>query len=144
MNIKYLISYSGLVPFIYLIIDLYFLGYLNTEFVNDIAIYMSCIIYTFIGAYNWDFNKNNIFLELHGFLPSLLSMIILLLNLFEFNQVSILSTIILLLLIQLIIDLYVTLKGYFPMEYYIKLRIPVTGILCISLYLISGTAMTTY
>ena len=38
MNIKYLISYSGLVPFIYLIIDLYFLGYLNTEFVNDIAI----------------------------------------------------------------------------------------------------------
>ncbi len=105
---------------------------------------MSCIIYTFIGAYNWDFNKNNIFLELHGFLPSLLSMIILLLNLFEFNQVSILSAIILLLLIQLIIDLYVTLKGYFPMEYYIKLRIPVTGILCISLYLISGTAMTTY
>ena len=87
MNIKYLISYSGLVPFIYLIIDLYFLGHLNTEFVNDIAIYMSCIIYTFIGAYNWDFNKNNIFLELHGFLPSLLSMLILLLNLFEFNQV---------------------------------------------------------
>ena len=37
-----------------------------------------------------------------------------------------------------------TLKEYFPMEYYIKLRIPVTGILCMSLYLISGTAMTTY
>ena len=83
MNIKYIISYSGLIPFFYLIIDGYFLGYLNLIFINDLAIFMSCIIFTFIGAYNWDFRKDNIYLEIYGFLPSLFSMIVLFLNLID-------------------------------------------------------------
>ena len=60
LDIKYIISYSGLIPFFYLIIDGYFLGYLNLKFINDLAIFMSCIIFTFIGAYNLDFKKDNI------------------------------------------------------------------------------------
>ena len=136
MNIKYIISYSGLIPFFYLIIDGYFLGYLNLIFINDLAIFMACIIFTFIGAYNWDFKKDNIYLEVYGFLPSLFSMIILFLNLIEYNQVLILNSLIILFLIQLSVDLYLSLKDYFPINYFIKLRIPITSGLSLSLLFI--------
>lgn len=137
MNIKYFISYSGLIPFFYLIIDGYFLGYLNLKFINDLAILMSCIIFTFIGAYNWDFRKDNIYLEIYGFLPSLFSMIVLFLNLIEYNQVLIFNLLIILFLIQLSIDLFLSLKNYFPIDYFIKLRIPITSSLSLSLLFIS-------
>ena len=137
MNIKYIISYSGLIPFFYLIIDGYFLGYLNLIFINDLAIFMACIIFTFIGAYNWDFKKDNIYLEIYGFLPSLFSMIVLFLNLIEYNQVLIFNLLIILFLIQLSIDLFLSLKNYFPIDYFIKLRIPITSSLSLSLLFIS-------
>ena len=137
MNIKYIISYSGLIPFFYLIIDGYFLGYLNLKFINDLAIFMSCIIFTFIGAYNWDFRKDNIYLEIYGFLPSLFSMIVLFLNLIEYNHVLIFNLLIILFLIQLSIDLFLSLKNYFPIDYFIKLRIPITSSLSLSLLFIS-------
>ena len=137
MNIKYIISYLGLVPFFLLVIDGYFLEILDKSFIINLSIMMACIIFTFIGAYNWDFNKDNTFLEIYGFIPSLLSMIILLLSIFKFNQESLIALLIIFLVIQLIIDFYRTLKFNFPFEYFMKLRLPVTSGLCISLWIIS-------
>ena len=137
MNIKYVISYLGLVPFLYLILDGYFFGYLDIIFIINISIYMACIIFTFIGAYNWDFKKDNFILELYGFLPSLFSMILLMLNLVGFDKVILLNCLVLAFLVQLIIDLYITLKEVFPMRYYIRLRIPITTSLCLSLVMLS-------
>ena len=137
MNIKYIISYLGLAPFLYLILDGYFFGYLDIIFIIDVSIYMACIIFTFIGAYNWDFNKDNFILELYGFLPSLFSMITLILNLVGFDQMMLLNYLILAFLAQMIIDLYITLREIFPMRYYIRLRIPITSSLCFSLLLLS-------
>ena len=137
MNIKYFVSYLGLVPFILLIIDGYFLGMLDINFIINLSIMMACIIFTFIGAYNWNFEKDNTFLEIYGFMPSLISMIILLLNIFKFNQTSLILFLIMFLLVQLIIDFYRTLKCAFPMRYFIKLRLPVTSTLCVSLLIIS-------
>ena len=137
MNIKYIISYLGLVPFFLLAIDGYFLEILDKSFIINLSIMMACIIFTFIGAYNWDFNKDNTFLEIYGFIPSLLSMIILLLSIFKFNQESLIALLIIFLVIQLIIDFYRTLKFNFPFEYFMKLRLPVTSGLCISLWIIS-------
>ena len=137
MNIKYIISYLGLVPFFLLAIDGYFLEILDKSFIINLSIMMACIIFTFIGAYNWDFNKDNTFLEIYGFIPSLLSMIILLLSIFKFNQESLIALLIIFLVIQLIIDFYRTLKLNFPFEYFMKLRLPVTSGLCISLWIIS-------
>ena len=137
MNIKYVISYLGLVPFLYLILDGYFFGYLDIIFIINISIYMACIIFTFIGAYNWDFKKDNFILELYGFLPSLFSMILLMLNLVGFDKVILLNCLVLAFLLQLIIDLYITLKEVFPMRYYIRLRIPITTSLCLSLVMLS-------
>tara|TARA_B100001113_G_scaffold121849_1_gene99518 strand:- start:2600 stop:3019 length:420 start_codon:yes stop_codon:yes gene_type:complete len=137
MNIKYFVSYLGLVPFILLIIDGYFLGMLDINFIINLSIMMACIIFTFIGAYNWNFEKDNTFLEVYGFMPSLISMIILLLNIFKFNQTSLILFLIMFLLVQLLIDFYRTLKCTFPMRYFIKLRLPVTSTLCVSLLIIS-------
>ena len=137
MNIKYVISYLGLAPFLYLILDGYFFGYLDIIFIINISIYMACIIFTFIGAYNWDFKKDNFILELYGFLPSLFSMILLMLNLVGFDKVILLNCLVLAFLVQLIIDLYITLKEVFPMRYYIRLRIPITTSLCLSLVMLS-------
>ena len=137
MNIKYVISYLGLAPFLYLILDGYFFGYLDIIFIINISIYMACIIFTFIGAYNWDFKKDNFILELYGFLPSLFSMIILILNLVGFDKIILLDCLVLAFLTQLIIDLYITVKEVFPMRYYIRLRIPITTSLCLSLVMLS-------
>jgi len=137
VNIKYVISYLGLAPFLYLILDGYFFGYLDIIFIINISIYMACIIFTFIGAYNWDFKKDNFILELYGFLPSLFSMILLMLNLVGFDKVILLNCLVLAFLLQLIIDLYITLKEVFPMRYYIRLRIPITTSLCLSLVMLS-------
>ncbi len=137
MNIKYIISYSGLIPFFYLIIDGYFLGYLNLKFINDLAIFMSCIIFTFIGAYNLDFKNNNFILEFYGFLPSLFSMIIIILTLLDFDRVILINAIVFAFLLQLIADLLLTLRGLFPVEYYLRLRIPITATLSLSLIILS-------
>ncbi len=137
MNVKYFVSYLGLVPFILLIFDGYFLGMLDTIFIINLSIMMACIIFTFIGAYNWDFDKDDTFLEIYGFIPSLISMIILLLNIFKFNQTNLIFLIIIFLLVQLIIDFFRTLKCTFPRSYFINLRLPVTSILCMSLLIIS-------
>ena len=133
MNIKYIVSYLGLVPFFFLIIDGYFLGMLDKNFITTISITMACIIFTFIGAYNWDFKKDDMLLEIYGFIPSLLSMIILILNIFKFNPKNLILFLIVFLLMQLLIDFYRTLKLSFPMRYFLKLRLPVTGMLCVSL-----------
>ena len=83
------------------------------------------------------FRKDNIYLEIYGFLPSLFSMIVLFLNLIEYNQVLIFNLLIILFLIQLSIDLFLSLKNYFPIDYFIKLRIPITSSLSLSLLFIS-------
>ncbi len=138
MNVKYLVSYAGLVPFFYLLLDGYFFEYLETNFILDISILMACIIFTFIGAYNWDFKKDNMLLELYGFLPSLISMVILLLNLVSFDKIDLINILILFFLVQLFIDLFFSLRDIFPMRYYIRLRIPVTTSLCASLIFLSN------
>ena len=137
MNLKYIVSYSGLIPFFYLVLDGYFLEYLDINFILDIAIYMACIIFTFIGAYNWDFKNNNFYLELYGFLPSLISMIIIIFNMLGYSKVFLINSVVIAFLAQLVIDLFITMKQIFPTTYYLKLRVPITTSLSLSLILIS-------
>tara|TARA_B100001059_G_scaffold195781_1_gene200407 strand:+ start:913 stop:1335 length:423 start_codon:yes stop_codon:yes gene_type:complete len=137
MNIKYLVSYLGLAPFLFLIIDGYYLEILDINFIWDLSLLMSCIIFTFIGAYNWNFRIDKSWIEFYGFLPSLISMIILTLNLLGMSKIILLTTMIVFLLTQLFFDLLLSLKDIFPMRYFMTLRIPVTSGLTISLFLIS-------
>ena len=137
MNIKYLVSYLGLLPFIYLNIDAYYIDLLDINFIQNLAILMSCIIFTFIGAYNWDFRVEFNLLEFYGFVPSLLSMIILTMNILDVSKYYLISTMILFLLTQLLIDIFLSLRDIFPLKYLITLRVPITFILSTNLFLIS-------
>lgn len=137
MNVKYYVSYLGLVPFLFLIIDGYFLELLDINFIWDLSLLMSCIIFTFIGAYNWNFKIDSPWIEFYGFLPSLASMAILTLNLLGISKITLLMTMIIFLFTQLFFDLLLSLKDVFPMRYFLRLRIPVTSGLTISLFLVS-------
>ena len=137
MNVKYLVSYLGLLPFLCLIIDGYYLEILEVNFIWDLSLLMSCIIFTFIGAYNWNFVIDRPWLEFYGFLPSLISMIILTLSLLGISKIILLMVVIVFLVTQLFFDLILSLKDIFPMRYFMTLRIPVTSGLTISLFLIS-------
>ena len=137
MNVNYLVSYLGLLPFLCLIIDGYYLEILDVNFIWDLSLLMSCIIFTFIGAYNWNFVIDRPWLEFYGFLPSLISMIILTLSLLGISKIILLMVVILFLVTQLIFDLILSLNDIFPIRYFVTLRIPVTSGLTISLFLIS-------
>jgi hypothetical protein len=137
MNVKYLVSYLGLLPFLCLIIDGYYLEILDVNFIWDLSLLMSCIIFTFIGAYNWNFVIDRPWLEFYGFMPSLISMVILTLSLLGISKIILLMVVIVFLVTQLFFDLILSLKDIFPMRYFMTLRIPVTSGLIISLFLIS-------
>ena len=137
MNVKYLVSYLGLLPFVCLIIDGYYLEILDVNFIWDLSLLMSCIIFTFIGAYNWNFVIDRPWLEFYGFMPSLISMVILTLSLLGISKIVLLMVVIVFLVTQLFFDLILSLKDIFPMRYFMTLRIPVTSGLTISLFLIS-------
>ena len=137
MNVKYLVSYLGLLPFLCLIIDGYYLEILDVNFIWDLSLLMSCIIFTFIGAYNWNFVVDRPWLEFYGFMPSLISMVILTLSLLGISKIILLIVVIVFLVTQLFFDLILSLKDIFPMRYFMTLRIPVTSGLTISLFLIS-------
>ena len=137
MNVKYLVSYLGLLPFLCLIIDGYYLEILDVNFIWDLSLLMGCIIFTFIGAYNWNFVIDRPWLEFYGFMPSLISMVILTLSLLGISKIILLMVVIVFLVTQLFFDLILSLKDIFPIRYFLTLRIPVTSGLTISLFLIS-------
>ena len=135
--IQCLISYLGLLPYFYLLIDLYFIEMLSPEIIYDIMLYNSLIIFTFIGAINWDFKKNNVIYTIYGFMPSLIAFFIMVLNVLNYEKYFLFSTLIIFLLLQLFIDYLLYLNNKISRSVIYYLRIPVTltlsGLLLISI-----------
>ena len=135
--IQCLISYLGLLPYFYLLIDLYFIEMLSPEIIYDIMLYNTLIIFTFIGAINWDFKKNNIIYTIYGFMPSLIAFFIMVLNVLNYEKYFLFSAIIIFLLLQLFIDYLLYLNNKISSSVIYYLRIPVTltlsGLLLISI-----------
>ena len=135
--IQCLISYLGLLPYFYLLIDLYFIEMLSPEIIHDIMLYNTLIIFTFIGAINWDFKKNNIIYTIYGFIPSLIAFFIMVLNVLNYEKYFLFSVIIIFLLLQLFIDYLLYLNNKISSSIIYYLRIPVTltlsGLLLISI-----------
>ena len=104
INLQFLISYSGLIPFVVILFDKFFLFQLEPNIIKDFVIFYLLIIFVFIGAINWDL-KNTISIKLIiiGFMPSLLSIIIVLF----FYSYEVLLFIIICFLMQLVFDNYI-------------------------------------
>ena len=133
INLQFLISYLGLVPFLIGIADKFFFHYLNTSIVDDFIIIYSLIIFVFIGAINWDLKKRMpVKLVIIGFLPSLIAVILLCMHLMLYEVGLIIITF---MILQLLIDNYFY-KGKFEKEVYYKLRFPLTICIALSLALI--------
>ena len=135
--IQCLISYLGLLPYFYLLIDLYFIEMLSPEIIYDVMLYNTLIIFTFIGAINWDFKKNNVIYTIYGFIPSLIAFFIMVLNVLNYEKYFLFSAIIIFLLLQLFTDYLLYLNNKISSSVIYYLRIPVTltlsGLLLISI-----------
>ena len=133
INLQFLISYLGSVPFIIIIFDKFFLYKLDSNIMKDFTIFYSLIIFVFIGALNWSLKKNiSTKLILIGFFPSLISLFIILLFLYSHKVFLLL---IIFFIAQLIIDNFIY-KNNFERKIYFLVRIPLTVLIVLCLILI--------
>ena len=133
INLQFVLSYLGLFPFLVILFDKFFFKLLNFNIVNDFSIFYSIIIFVFIGAINWNLKKNiSIFIVLAGFVPSLVSVLIILMFLYSYEVINYL---IILFIIQLILDNFVYIEQNSRYVFY-QLRIPLTFIVILYLILI--------
>ena len=133
INLQFLISYLGLVPFLIAIADKFFFHYFNSSIVDDFIIIYSLIIFVFIGAINWDLKKSiPVKLVILGFLPSLIAVILLFIHLMLYDVRLIVITFIVL---QFLIDNFFY-KETFERVVYFKLRLPLTILIALSLAII--------
>ena len=126
------IAYIGIIPALTVILDLHFIGTLNEEIIRDFMIYYTIIIFTFIGAMIWDININgSILITLYGTIPSLISFVLIVMNLIGFNYITIVQILIASLLLQLFFDSFVYLNSNVAAlrDFYYFVRFPVTLIL---------------
>tara|TARA_Y100001970_G_C13862036_1_gene664615 strand:- start:237 stop:668 length:432 start_codon:yes stop_codon:yes gene_type:complete len=135
-NIQFLISYLGLAPYFFLIIDKYFFFQIKEHFFDNFLIYYTLIIFVFIGSINWDLDvklKNHI--AVYGFLPSLIAVIIIILNLLEFNSFILIFLLIFFITLQLILDYFLIYSERNNKKPYYFLRFPLTLIIITMLIL---------
>ena len=133
INLQFVLSYLGLLPFLIILLDNFFFKILNANIVKDFLIFYSIIIFVFIGAINWNLKKNISFIiVLIGFMPSLSSVLIIIMFL---NSYETINYLIVLFIIQLISDGYIYRKKNNRFVFY-KLRIPLTLIIIFSLIFI--------
>ena len=133
INLQFLLSYLGLFPFLIILFDKFFFKMLDFNIVNDFSIFYSIIIFVFIGAINWNLKKNiSILIVLVGFVPSLASVLIILMFLYSYEVINYL---IILFIIQLILDNFIYIEQNSRYVFY-QLRIPLTFIVILYLILI--------
>ena len=133
INLQFVFSYLGLLPFLIILLDNFFFKILNTNIVKDFLIFYSIIIFVFIGAINWNLKKNvPIIIVLIGFIPSFFSVLILIMFL---NSYEVINYLIFLFIIQLIVDSFIYREKNYRFIFF-QLRIPLTLTIIISLIFI--------
>lgn len=137
INIQYLFSYFGLIPYAVIFLDKYFFSIIKEEILINFATYYSLIIIVFIGSINWDLKTNPpTHIVVYGFLPSLFAVIIIVLNLYNINTLIIYILIILLLLTQLFFDYIILFSNELNKKAFFFLRLPLTIFITLFLLII--------
>ena len=137
INIQFLISYFGLIPYAIVFLDKYYFLKIEEEILLNFITYYSLIIIVFIGSINWNLKNNPpTHIVVYGFLPSLFSVIIIILNLYNINILIIFILIILLLLTQLFFDYIIIFSNELNKSAFYFLRLPLTILIAIFLLLI--------
>ena len=137
LNLQYVISYLGLFPFIFILLNKYYFFLINEEISHNFIIYYCNIIIVFIGAINWNLDKKiNNLKAIYGFIPSLFALIITILNLYNYNINNLIVTIMLFYFLQLFCDYFFLYKYKTNKSSFIYLRMPLTIFIIISIFLI--------
>ncbi len=137
INIQYLFSYFGLIPYVVIFLDKYFFSIIKEDILINFTTYYSLIIIVFIGSINWDLKTNPpTHIVVYGFLPSLFSVIIIVLNLYHINTFIIYILIILLLLTQLFFDYIILFSNELDKKAFFFLRLPLTIFITLFLLII--------
>ena len=133
INFQFVLSYLGIFPFLIILLDYFFFKILDSNIVKDFLIFYSIIIFVFIGAVNWNLKKKiSLIIGLIGFMPSLASVLIIVMFLYSYEVINYL---IILFIVQLILDSFIYKeKNDRPIFY--KLRIPLTITILVFLTLI--------
>ena len=131
INLQFLLSYLGLFPFLVILFDKFFFESLDYNIVEGFSTFYSIIIFVFIGAINWNLKKKiSFFIVFVGFMPSLASVLIIIMFLYSFKVINYL---IILFIIQLTLDNFIYTEQNSRVVFY-RLRVPLT--FTILLYLI--------
>ena len=134
-NLQYIISYLGLIPYIYLLIDKYLFLNIKEEILLSFLLYYTLIISVFIGSINWNLQtKVPNHLIIYGFIPTVYSLILIILNLYSYNIKILFLLSIILLISQLFFDFILIFANLKNKKVFYFLRLPLT--ILISLILI--------
>ena len=134
INLQFLISYLGFLPYLIVIIDKFFLKQIDVKILESFSIYYSIMIFVFIGAINWDLKeKVSKTMILYGFLPSFFSVFIIIIYLYNFNVFILLIAY---LLLQLFLDYSIIYKKSNQKNAYYFVRLPLTTLIVLSLIII--------
>tara|TARA_B100000686_G_scaffold205128_1_gene211959 strand:+ start:132 stop:554 length:423 start_codon:yes stop_codon:yes gene_type:complete len=135
-NLQYIISYFGLIPYIYLLIDKYLFLNIEEEILYNFILYYTLIISVFIGSINWNLqSKVPNHLIIYGFIPTVYSLILIILNLYSYNIKILFLLSIILLISQLFFDFILIFANLKNKKVFYFLRLPLT--ILISLILIN-------
>ena len=105
LNLQYIISYLGLIPYFLILVNEYLLLQIEKEITSNFLIYYTLVISVFIGSTNWNLEKNiSNHLVIYGFLPSIFAVIIIILNLYTFDISKLFLLLIFFLTFQLLCD----------------------------------------
>ena len=134
INLQFLISYLGILPYLIVITDKFFLQQIDIKILESFSVYYSIIILVFIGSINWDLEEKVSKIKvLYGFLPSFFSVFIIIIYLYNFNVFILLFSY---LLLQLFLDYFIIYKKSNHKNAYYFLRLPLTTLIVLSLIII--------
>ena len=137
INLQYLFSYLGLIPYFIILVDKYFFLQFVEEIILNFSIYYTLIILVFIGSINWNLEKKiQNHLIVYGFLPSIFSVIIIILNLYGYNTKVLIVILIIFLVSQLIFDYFLIFSNFINKNAFYFLRLPLTLLISLSLIIL--------
>ncbi len=134
---QYIISYLGLIPYIYLLIDKYIFLRIEEEILLNFILYYTLIISIFIGSINWNLQKkipNH--LIIYGFIPTVYSLILIILNLYSYNIKILFLLSVILLIAQLFFDFVLIFANVSNKKVFYYLRLPLTVLISLILIII--------
>ena len=136
-NLQYIISYFGLIPYIYLLIDKYLFLNIEEEILYNFILYYTLIISVFIGSINWNLqSKVPNHLIIYGFIPTVYSLILIILNLYSYNIKILFLLSIILLISQLFFDFILIFANVRNKKVFYYLRLPLTVLISLILIII--------